>query len=166
MALQTQLIDPAQQPVFDIVGPKVRFVVEPAETSGAFGIIEGVIEPGVIVPLHSHADPEVFFVLEGRLEFLRHDGASGRWMTAGAGEVVSIPSGVKHALRNTSSSTPVKALLTTTPNIYGFFHELSRPSQSNGRPTEEEMQRLFKLAAKYGYWMASPEENEAVGISL
>jgi hypothetical protein len=28
------------------------------------------------------------------------------------------------------------------------------------------MQRLFAVAAKYSYWMGSPEENVAVGIKL
>ena len=38
--------------------------MDPAEASGAFGLIRGIIAPGVVVPLHSHADPEVLFVLE------------------------------------------------------------------------------------------------------
>jgi len=27
------------------------------------------------------------------------------------------------------------------------------------------MQRLLDLAAKHNYWMASPQENEAIGLS-
>jgi hypothetical protein len=53
--------------------------------------------------------------------------------------------------------------------LYSFFRELARPFDPNrppAPPTAEEMQELFELAAKHGYWMASPEENAAIGISL
>ena len=33
-------------------------------------------------------------------------------------------------------------------------------------PTPEEMRAFFGTVAKYGYWMASPEENAAIGIRL
>jgi len=33
-------------------------------------------------------------------------------------------------------------------------------------PTREDIERLAQITARYGYWMASPDENAAVGISL
>jgi hypothetical protein len=33
-------------------------------------------------------------------------------------------------------------------------------------PTPNEMQQLFSTAQRYGYWLASPDENAAIGISL
>jgi uncharacterized RmlC-like cupin family protein len=129
--------------------------------------MRAIIAPGVVIPLHSHADPEVFFVLEGILELLQYDGASSRWLTASSGEVICIPGDVKHALRNTSS-TPVTALLTTTPNIYSFFRELGKPfhpDQAAAPPTPEDMQSFLTLAAKHKYWLASPQENVAIGLT-
>src|SRR5258708_37408235 len=71
------------------------------------------------------------------------------------------------ALRNTSPAT-VTLLLTTTPNIYRFFRELGKPfhpDQPLGPPTPQDMQRLLDLAAKHNYWTASPQDNEAIGLS-
>jgi hypothetical protein len=46
------------------------------------------------------------------------------------------------------------------------FHERFDPNQRSAPPTPEAMEQLFATAARYGYWMASPEENAAIGISL
>jgi hypothetical protein len=53
--------------------------------------------------------------------------------------------------------------------LYNFFRELARPfdpNRSPAPPTPEEMQQLFSVAEKYEYWLASPDENAAIGISL
>jgi hypothetical protein len=51
--------------------------------------------------------------------------------------------------------------------MYEFFRELGRPfnpKQKPCPPSQEDMQRLLALAAKYNYGIGSPEENEAVGV--
>jgi hypothetical protein len=53
--------------------------------------------------------------------------------------------------------------------LYSFFRELGRPFDPNrppAPPTPEEMQQLFSVAGKYEYWLASPDENAAIGISI
>lgn len=166
LSLKTRLINSKDEPTFNILGPNVQFLVEPDEAAGAFGLVRGVVAPGIAVPLHSHADPEVMFVLDGALEFLQHDGKSGHWLTARAGEIISIPSNVKHALRN-SSQENTSLLLVTTPNIYGFFRAIANPVNSVSKPgplTPADMERLMTLSAKHNYWLASPEENAAIGL--
>jgi uncharacterized protein YaiE (UPF0345 family) len=64
--------------------------------------------------LHSHADPEAMYGLNGALEFLQYTEHSSRWLIAQSGEIIRIPGEVKHALRN-SSSKPATVLLATTP---------------------------------------------------
>lgn len=166
LSLKSRLINTKDEPTFNILGPDVQFLIEPEESAGAFGIVRGVVAPGIAVPLHSHADPEVMFVLDGVLEFLQHDGKSGRWLTARANEIISIPGNVKHALRN-SSHERTSVLLVTTPNIYGFFRSIASPVSSdlNSRPhTPADMERLMALSAKHNYWLASPEENASIGL--
>ena len=167
MPTQTQVIRSGSEPLFNVFGPLLRFLVTPAQTSEAFALMRSIVPPGVAIPLHSHADPEVLFVLEGELEVLQHDGKSSRWLTAQSGETICIPGDVKHALRN-ASPVPAAVLLITSPNIYHFFRELGKPFQADertGPPTPQETQRLLELAAKYSYWMASPEENADVGLT-
>jgi quercetin dioxygenase-like cupin family protein len=164
--MQTQLIDSNGAPLFNIFGPLLQFLVTPAQTSGAFALMRGIVPRGVAIPLHSHADPEVLVVLEGELQVLQDEGDSSRWLTAKPGEAICIPGGIKHALRNASAG-PAVILLTTTPNIYAFFRELGKPfdpSQQAAPPTPEDMQRLRTLATKHNYWMASPQENAAIGL--
>jgi hypothetical protein len=115
-------------------------------------------------PLHSHEEPELLYILEGSLEVFRSSG----WMRAGVGEVVLIPGNIKHALRN-SSSVPMTLALVTKSELYKFFRELAKPFDAKQRPappTPEAMQELFRVAAKYGYWLASPEENAAIGLNI
>jgi quercetin dioxygenase-like cupin family protein len=168
LSVQTKVIHSGTERLFNVFGPLHQFLVDPADTSGAFGLMRAAVPPGVAVPLHSHADPEVFFVLEGLLDVLQYDDSSNSWLTAGCGDIICIPGGVKHSIRN-SSSAAVTVLLATTPNLYEFLRELGgpfNPEQKAGPPTHEDMQRLLALAAKYGYWIASPEENEVVGLIL
>lgn len=150
--------------VFNAGGVLCQFLASPEEVGDAICLIRGTMLPGVVVPLHSHAEPELLYILEGSLEVFRPSG----WMTAGVGEVVTIPGSVKHALRN-SSSLPITLALVTKSDLYKFFRELAKPfnaKQPYAPPTAEAMQELFRIAAKYGYWLASQEENAAIGLSI
>jgi quercetin dioxygenase-like cupin family protein len=149
-------------------GTLFEILASPEEVGDPICLIRGTVPPGVAVPLHSHPDMELFYVLEGSMEiFQSKEGMSG-WTTVGVGAVVALPGNVKHALRNTSS-LPATMILVTTSKMYEFFGEVSKPFDPNQRPappTPEAMEIFFGTVAKYGYWMASPEENAAIGISL
>ena len=49
-------------------GALFEFLASPNETGSDICLIRGTIPPGVAVPLHSHSDVELFYVLEGSLE--------------------------------------------------------------------------------------------------
>jgi quercetin dioxygenase-like cupin family protein len=167
MPTETTIIHSSDATLFNVFGPLQQFLVAPSDTSGAFGIMRATIPPSIAIPLHSHADPEVFFVLEGLLEVLHWNGEAGHWLTARVGDVICVPGGIKHAIRN-NSTAPTVILLATTPNIYEFFRELGKPygpGEPSAPPTEEDMRRLLGLAAKYQYWIGSPQENAAIGLT-
>jgi uncharacterized cupin superfamily protein len=126
------------------------------------------IPPEVAVPLHSHSDVELFYVLEGSLEAFQFGNGNHGWVSFGPGEIVSISGNTKHALRN-SSLLPATTIVVTTSKLYSFFQEVSKPVDRDRRvtrPTPEEIEKLFETAARYGYWMGSPEENAAIGLIL
>jgi quercetin dioxygenase-like cupin family protein len=149
-------------------GTLFEILVSPEEVGDGICLIRGTVPPGVAVALHSHSDPELFYILEGSMEiFQSKEGASG-WKSAGVGAVVAIPCKVKHALRNTSPLQAIMVIVTTS-KLYEFFSEVSKPFDPKRRPaplTLDEMRVFFRTVAKYGYWMGSPEENAAIGISL
>jgi len=94
---------------FNVFGVLLNFLVTPAETGHEVSLFKGILPPGVVIPLHSHAEPEVFYVLEGSLEVYRESGQPHGWSTTQPGEVLAIPGNVKHALRNTSSTPRLSA---------------------------------------------------------
>ena len=156
------------QQVFSVAGVLLEFLTSPNEVRDAICFIRGTIPPGVVLPLHSHADPELVYVLEGALEVFRSNLGSNEWTTVGQGKLIAIPGSVKHALRN-SSSGPVKLAVVTKSELYEFFRAVAKPfdpNQSPAPPTPEGTEALFQIAAKYGYWIASPEENAAIGLSI
>ena len=68
-----------------------------------------------------------------------------------------------------SQERPVHQATVSKQELYSFFRELARPFDPNrppAPPTPDEMQQLFGVAEKYEYWLASPDENAAIGISL
>ena len=114
------------------------------------------------VPLHSHSDVEAFYVLEGSLEvFLDSDRAG--WRTIKAGQSLTIPPGVPHAVRN-ASGAPVDSLIATTVRLARFLGEIATPPGVTPRmpPSAEDIARVRAKVAEYGYWMATPGESAAL----
>jgi quercetin dioxygenase-like cupin family protein len=149
-------------------GTLFEFLASPDETGSEICLIRGTIPPGVAVPLHSHSDVELFYVLEGSLEAFQFGNETRGWVIFGPGDIVSIPGNIKHALRN-SSPLPVTMVLVTASKLYSFFHEVTKPvdrDRAATPPAPEEIEKLFATAARYGYWMGSPEENAAIGLTL
>ena len=158
----------SEQQTFIVLGVLLQFLSTPEQINDQIGVMRGTIPLGVVIPLHSHSDPEIFYVLNGSLEVFQAEGPSAGWQTVNAAEVVSIPGNVRHALRNTSPS-PITLITVSKQELYSFFRELARPFDPNRPaepPTAEEMQRFFSAAEKYEFWLASPDENAAIGISL
>ena len=58
------------------------------------------LDPGVVFPMHTHPGEEVIYVLAGEWEYQ----VEGRGtLRLGAGDVLFIPAGVKHAAKNVGS---------------------------------------------------------------
>jgi quercetin dioxygenase-like cupin family protein len=79
--------------------------------------VETWVDPGGGVTPHLHpAMEERFEMLEGRLSFL----AGRKWSSAGPGETVVVPAGVRHAYRNKGNETaPHGVPCPATPDVAG-----------------------------------------------
>ncbi|ADV84312.1 cupin domain-containing protein [Terriglobus saanensis] len=158
----------SEQETLSVMGVLVRFIATPEEVDDVLGAMHGTIPPGVFIPLHSHPDAEILYVLKGSIEVYQEAGASSEWRTMQAGSTISIPRNAKHAFRNTSSQ-PVTAIVVIGQELYRFFREIARsfdPSKPPAPPTAEEREHFFKVVARYGYWLGSAEENAAIGLML
>ena len=163
--MQPTIITPSNEPTFDVLGNLIQFLNEPRTGQGDISFMIATLPVGTLVPLHSHADPELFFLLKGSLEVYQE---TAGWNAAASGQLITIPGNIKHAVRNASDEV-VRAILVSKAGIYDFFRELARPFKPESvpnPPTPEELTALFTAASRHGYWIGSPVENAAIGITL
>ena len=121
-------------------------------------LLIGEVPVGAIVPFHSHADRETFYVLSGEMNF--YDGTS--WQVLKQGEFVDVLSNTRHAWRNASESS-ASLLVATTVRMGGFLQKVSSAANTPAAGTEKD--QFFKLVQEYGYWLGSPEDNESIGLA-
>lgn len=162
-----RLVDLDSVQLFDEMGPTVQ-ILELPTSDDLPCIIRGVVPPGFIVPLHSHAEPETFVHLSGVLEGLVVSPEGATWVPVRPGQVFHVPGHVRHAWRNPSAE-PAVSICISTPTMGRFFIEAGTPVTPGAPPappSAEVIQRFLDTAARYGYWTATPEENEQVGITL
>jgi len=154
--------------VLDVLGPTVEFLVLPSESAAGYCIMKGTIPSDVSVPLHSHPDDESFFLLSGRLHALDQRKDGFKWMNMNAGDFRHVPQDARHAWKN-QSDEPAVTIIVTTPRLGRFFQEIGRPVTADTfpqPPSPADIQRFVEVAARYDHWLASPQENAAVGIKL
>jgi quercetin dioxygenase-like cupin family protein len=149
--------------VFDMLGPTFRYVTPLSDADGGYCVLKGTVPPGVVVPIHSHAARETFYILAGELEALKGD----RWQTFGAGDVFDVPGGTKHAFRNVSAES-VSVLIVTTMAMARFFRRVGRPIANvpPGPPSNEVLQWFAQASLAEGHWLGNAADNAAVGITL
>jgi mannose-6-phosphate isomerase-like protein (cupin superfamily) len=76
---------------------KAVFKADGGETVGEYSISEWWLEPNTTGPgAHSHAEDDVFYVLEGTMSVLVDD----RWIDAPKGSFVLVPAGTTHDFEN------------------------------------------------------------------
>jgi mannose-6-phosphate isomerase-like protein (cupin superfamily) len=115
------------------LGP-IQMVVQEdgTHTRGTLGVAEFAVPPHAPTPpphIH-HAHEEVFYVLEGELEFL----AGTEIVRAAAGTFVMVPIGALHTFSNPTDK-PARFLNTFTPPRYiSYFEEMSQLIQAGVTP--------------------------------
>ena len=156
-------------PTFDVGGSQLQFVAPPDLIgSESMSILRGTLPVGGIVPLHSHSDSESFYVLCGEMEAYLDDSKSPGWQRVKPGELAVIRGDVKHAWRNMASE-PCVALVFTGKAVCNFLQELARPldaAPAHDASGPEQMEKMAVLAMMFSQWLATPEENAAIGLTV
>jgi quercetin dioxygenase-like cupin family protein len=94
------------------------------ETGRELTVVEQVAAPGASAALHRHPYQEVFYVLEGELEFAGLADGERVTFAVGAGGTVHAASGVAHGYRNVGVE-PARFLAIMQPaGAEGFFDEV------------------------------------------
>jgi len=149
--------------LIDMVGARFEVVARMGTGDADTVLFRTRMTAGKVVPLHSHVDPECFYVLNGCIEvFVVGDGP--RWQAVETGRSLLVADGVKHAVRNTADQ-PADLILATNNRLARYFREAGRPAAPGTEPlppTPDDIQRMIRVSKAYGYWIASPAESAAV----
>jgi quercetin dioxygenase-like cupin family protein len=146
-----RVIRRGELPTVNILGVHCEWKVRAEDTGDSYAAIENLVPPGACVPLHSHASPETFQVLEGRVEFGRLVPEGPEWLPAVAGDYFHIPGGVMHGFRNTGTSV-ARTLVLFRADLAAFFEEAGIPVTPGvfQPPTQEEIAHGLAIMRKHG----------------
>ena len=150
-----RIVRPGDQPALSILGIHAEWKVRPEDTGGSYAAIENQVPAGAAVPLHNHAAPETFQVLEGRVEFGRLGEHGPEWIPAGPGDYFHIPGGVMHGFRNTGNSV-ARTLVLFRGDLAAFFDEAGVAATLGvfQPPTEKEIAYGIAMMRKHGMQFA------------
>src|SRR5919108_4342558 len=127
------LVDLGKAETVEVMGPLVQFLTAPAKEDGAPCTMRGTLPPGVLVPLHSHADPETYLVVSGEADALVEKEGGLEWIRLGPGDVFDVPGDAKHAFRNPTRH-PAVMIIVSTNKIGRFFQEIGTPFAPGAGP--------------------------------
>lgn len=153
----------------DVFGTTMQFLMLPEEEPGMPCIIRETIPPATVIPMHSHPDPETCFMISGNAEGLAQTVEGFQWIRLAPHDAFHMPGRAKQAFRNHWPEPAV--MIAIAPARRGrFFLEVGKPVLPTLRPasppTPEAVRDFLETAARYGYWIATREENFQVGIDL
>ena len=146
----------------DLMGPRVEFLIPPND--GTLSVMRSVFPAGELVPLHSHADGEAFYMTAGQLQVFSEN--ANAWIAVKSNQFVYIPGNEKHAWRNVSDEDATM-LLITTAKMGSFFEEIGVTISGKGQPlapSPERLQHFVETGIRFGYWLGSRDENASIGI--
>ena len=127
-----------------LVGLGVIFRLGGQATGGKFSVVEHPIEPGTLVPPHTHSrEDEYSYVLEGEVGVKVGD----QEFLGTVGDIIVKPRGVSHTFWNPGSQ-PARLLEIIAPaGFESYFEEMPRVLNAGGPP---DLQQVASIAEKYG----------------
>ncbi len=149
--------------LIDMVGARFEAIVRMGTGEADTVLFRTRMAAGKVVPLHSHSDPECFYVLSGRIEVFVADDMP-HWHAVETGRSLLVADGAKHAVRNPAAQ-PADLILATNNRLARYFREAGRPAMPGTDllpPTPDDIRRMLRVSETYGYWLASPAESTTV----
>jgi mannose-6-phosphate isomerase-like protein (cupin superfamily) len=148
--MRSKVVGPHEGETLTVVGDVMTFKLTAADTAERFVLGEGLVAPGGGPPPHLHErEDELFYVLEGRMEFCL-DSTRG---ILGPGDAAWAPRNVVHAFKNVGD-VPMRAIVVAMPtNFESFYRECGEPFRLGNelpRVSPESIQKLLATAPKYG----------------
>ena len=132
--------------------------------NGAAAILEGVLEPKILIPPHTHTrEDECTYVLSGDLMF----DVGGDIMQAPTGSYVVKPRGIYHAFWNPGPA-PARVIEFHVPGTFDtFYDEIGEVLVSASATDEERQAAQVAIMEKYGetfHWERIPDYVHKYGV--
>jgi mannose-6-phosphate isomerase-like protein (cupin superfamily) len=137
-----------------IPGPEGLVVKAGAEhTDASIAVLEATSQPGFGAPAHVHHEcEELFYVLEGRFEFLLGE----RLVEAGPGSFVLVPRGTVHAPRVISAEPGKMPIMFAPGGAERFFDDFAALVDELGGPPAHDDPRVEALVRASGSELVGP----------
>jgi mannose-6-phosphate isomerase-like protein (cupin superfamily) len=146
---QSIVRQPEQGESLDVVGDRLRILVDSSDTGGKCVVFECITDPGKGPPLHRHGrDDEIFFIVEGTLKFV----VDGVESTVSAGGCVLAARGSAHAFVNVGKS-PSRMIITCCP---GGLERPFREADRLGREGSASLEAITTEFRKFDVEILGP----------
>jgi quercetin dioxygenase-like cupin family protein len=150
---------------FEIANSRFTWKAKGVDTGYDFAIYELPLESGKGVPLHSHSYAEVFYILEGQVDFMRLAQGELEWVSCRTGDSLIVPPNAFHGFANRTEQ-PARLLSTANQLHQAYFDEAARTVAASdplptGPPDMQELARALELAPKYSMFFAPPAKETA-----
>jgi len=151
-------VDSATAERFLLGGDEITVLADCAHTGGALFAFRIRMPPGGGPPvLHRHDSGELYHVLEGEFAFYTGHGpvvpGAVRRFTAGAGDVVPLPGGTPHSIRNESSADAVACVVHAPGTPMEQFMRTVAAEAAHRTPS---MAAVLAIAARNGIGLLGP----------
>jgi quercetin dioxygenase-like cupin family protein len=106
------------------LGTLARVLLDGEQTGERFAVIEMLLPHGASPPLHSHAQDETFYILDGEMSVWIGDHTQG----CRPGAIAFAPAGVPHSFRVESHTARI-LVLSTPAGIERYVRALGEPAE-------------------------------------
>ena len=144
-------VAPGEGERFDVAGAHLTWKVKGENSGYAFSVCEQSLAPGEGVPLHSHPYAEVFYILEGHIDFFRVVGGEGDWVHCEVGATMILPPNALHAFYNKTSGS-CRVLGISTQLHQAFFDAVAKADQEtpfSALRASEAMARVAQIGSQH-----------------
>ena len=140
---------------FQLGTDEITVLATSAQTRGDLFAVEVRMPPGGGPPvIHQHEPSEIYYVLEGEFTFYVGDAdITPRRVTAGRGDVVPLPGGTPHTVRNQSNADAVAFVVHAPGQVMEGFSRAAAAIATGGGTSIE---NVLSLAERHGIEILGP----------
>jgi quercetin dioxygenase-like cupin family protein len=142
----------------------IKVLVSNTEKGNGYAVFEENVPPLGGPPPHRHPDEEIFYVLEGKFEFILNDMENPFQVLPGS--VVHVPSNAIHTFKNVGGTPGEMVVLLKPGDLLDYFRAIGTPIRNDkDRPdltkvpdiSKIDLSKVFELAPLYNIEFFLPE---------